>query len=216
MPNNYELYYGDHVSLEPNPELKPESVRTTELVWEQVIGADFHFTASGFASHFNDLINQQTDPHTGLLIFENAEKANTRGVEMELGGKIHSVVEGRVSYMLQRTDSEMGLRLTDSPGQLLKANLLVPIDRLRLATGIELQFNSARETLEGRQLGSYAISNVTVTSREFARGYRLSGSVYNVFNTPYSDPVGPEIAGSSVRQNGRDFRVQLTRAFHFR
>lgn len=216
VPNIYELYYGDHVSVEPNPKLEPESIRTTELVWEQDIGANFHFTASGFASYFNDLISQQTDPQTGLLAFENADKVNTRGLEMELRGKMHSGVEGRVSYMVQRTsDSNVGPRLTDSPGQLVKANLMVPITRLRLATGLELQYDGSRETLGG-QFGNYAVSNVTITSQEFARGYRLSGSVYNVFNTPYSDPVGPEIAGASVRQNGRDFRIQLTRVFHFR
>jgi outer membrane receptor for ferrienterochelin and colicins len=216
-PNNYELYYGDHISLEPNPKLDPETVRTTELVWEQGIASEFHLSVSGFANYFNDLISQQTDSHTGLLVFENSNKVNSLGFEMELEGKLHSGVEGRVSYMAQRTDGQdLSSRLTDSPGQLMKANLLLPITRLRLAMGLELQYGSSRETLLGTQVGSYAISNVTVSSRDFAHGYRLSGSVYNVFNRPYSDPVGPEIAGSTVRQNGRDFRIQLSRAFRFR
>jgi outer membrane receptor protein involved in Fe transport len=64
-------------------------------------------------------------------------------------------------------------------------------------------------------VGGYAVSNLTLTSREFAKGFRLSGSVYNVFNSLYSDPVGAEIAGSTVRQNGRDFRIQLTHTFNF-
>jgi outer membrane receptor for ferrienterochelin and colicins len=215
-PNNYELYYGDHVSLEPNPKLEPESIHTTEFIWEQLVGANFQFTASGFTSHFEELISQQTDIRTGLLVFENSDKVNTRGLEMELRGRMHSGVEGRVSYMVQRTGSGIGAQLTDSPGHLLKANLLVPVARLRLTTGFELQYDSGRETLQADELGGYAISNVTFTSREFARGYRLSGSVYNLFNIAYSDPVGPEIAESSVRQNGREFRIQLTRAFRFR
>jgi len=118
--------------------------------------------------------------------------------------------------MVQRTDSNISAQLTDFPTELLKANLLVPVSRLRLDTGFELQYDSKRETSEGVQLGNYAISNATVTSREFARGYRLSGSVYNLFNVAYSDPVGPEILGSSVRQNGREFRIQVTRAFRFK
>jgi outer membrane receptor for ferrienterochelin and colicins len=215
-PNNYELYYGDHVSLEPNQKLEPESIHTTEFIWEQLVGANFQFTASGFTSHFDNLISQQTDLRTGLLVFENSDKVNTRGFEMELRGRMHSGVEGRVSYMVQRTGSGIGAQLTDSPGHLLKANLLVPVSRLRLTTGFELQYDSGRETLERNQLGGYAISNVTVTSQEFARGYRLSGSVYNLFNIAYSDPVGPDILGSSVRQDGREFRIQLTRAFRFR
>lgn len=215
-PNSYELYYGDHVSLEPNPKLEPETIHTTEFIWEQSVGAKFQFTASGFTSHFNDLITQQTDLRTGLLVFENSDMVNTFGLEMELRGKMHSGVEGRVSYMVQRTDSNINVQLTDFPTELLKANLLVPVSRLRLDTGFELQYDSKRETSEGVQLGNYAISNATVTSREFARGYRLSGSVYNLFNVAYSDPVGPEILGSSVRQNGREFRIQVTRAFRFK
>lgn len=215
-PNTYELYYGDHVSLEPNSKLVPEKIRTTEFIWEQLFGANFQFTASGFTSHFKNLISQQTDFRTGLLLFENGDKVNTRGLEMELRGKMHSGVEGRVSYMWQRTDSDLNEQLTDAPAQLLKANLLVPVSRLKLATGFELQYDSDRNTLQEVRLGGYAISNLTVTSREFARGYHLSGSVYNLFNVAYSDPVGPEIAGSSVRQNGRELRIQLTRTFHFR
>ena len=216
-PNNYELYYGDQVSLEPNPSLQPESIRTEELVWAQDLSTNFRISASGFANQFSNLINQQTDSATGLLVFINSESVHSRGLEVELGGKTHSGIEGGVSYTLQRTETpSTGLGLTDSPAQLAKANTLFPIARLRLTVGLELQYTDSRKTLAGSQVGRNTVSNVTVTTREFAKGFRLSGSFYNIFNSPYSDPVGPEILGSTVRQNGRDFRMQLTRSFRFR
>ena len=215
-PNNYELYYNDRISQESNPYLRPESIRTEELMWEQDLGADFRISASGYANQFTDLINQEIDPKTDLLFFNNSQSVHSRGLEMELSGKIRSGIEGRVSYTLQRTvNQSTGMGLADSPAQLAKANIVFPLARRRLAMGFELQSSGSRKTVAEGRVGSYAISNVTVTSREFARGFRVSGSVYNVFNSPYRDPVGAEIDGAVVRQNGRDFRVRLTHTFHF-
>ncbi len=214
-PNNYELYYSDHVSVEPNPALQPEKIRAEEFVWEQDLGADFRLSASGFANQFTDLINQQIDPKNGFIVYENSESAHNRGFEFEFGGKIASGIEGRLSYTLQRTvDPSTGLWLPDSPAQMAKANIIFPMARRRLTFAFELQYTDSRKTVAGSQAGSYVVSNLTMTSREFAKGFRVSGSVYNVFNSLYSDPVGAEIVGSMVRQNGRDFRIQLTHTFH--
>ena len=55
-----------------------------------------------------------------LLVFENAGKATSRGVELELAGKIVKGIEGRVSYSLQKTtDSATGIPLSNSPRNLL-------------------------------------------------------------------------------------------------
>jgi outer membrane receptor for ferrienterochelin and colicins len=214
-PNVYELYYGDHVSVESNPYLKPETIRTEELVWEQDLGPDFRISASGYGDQFADLINQEIDPKTGLLVFNNSESVHSRGLEVEFAGKIPSGVEGRLSYTVQKTANQStGLWLADSPAQLAKANLIFPMARRRLTIGLELQYTDSRTTLAGSQIGSYTLTNLTFTSREFAKGFRLSASVYDVFNCQYRDPVGAEILGSAVQQNGRDFRIKITRIFH--
>lgn len=215
-PNYYELYFSDEVSMEANPRLRPEKIRTEELAWEQDLGANFRLSASGYANQFTDLINQGKDPSTGLLVFNNSQRVQSEGLEMELGGKTNGGIEGRVSYALQKTENPgTGQWLPDSPAQLAKANVVFPIARRRLALGFELQYCGPMNTLAGEQVGHYTISNLTITSREFARGFRLSGTFYNLFNSPYSAPVGAEILGSTVRQNGRDFRVQLTHTLHF-
>lgn len=215
-PNNYELYYGDHVSIEPNPYLRPGKIRTEELVWEQDLSADFRISTSGFASQFTDLISEEIDPKTGFIVYQNSDRAHNRGLELELAGKVPSGIEGRLSYTLQKTeDPSTGLSLSDSPAQLAKANIIFPLVHHSLTFGFELQYTESRRTSVGTEVGSYAVSNLTLTSREFAKGFRLSSSVYNVFNSLYSDPVGVEIVGSTVRQDGRGFRIQLTHTFHF-
>lgn len=215
-PSNYELYYTDGVSQEPNPYLLPEKIRTEEMIWEQDLGTSFRFTLAGFANQFTDLISQQTDAQNSLIVFKNVQGVHSQGVEMELSAKTRSGTEGRVSYTLQNVHPSITFGLTGAPSQLVKANLSVPVARRQLWLGLEVQSTSTRTTLEGTKVGGHAVSNFSISTREFAGGFRISGSAYNIFNIPYHDPVGTEVRGSVVRQNGRDFRIQLLHRFSFR
>jgi iron complex outermembrane receptor protein len=213
-PNNYELYYHDGVTLEANPHLKPERIRTAELVWEQELGSRLRFTVDGFDNHITGLITQQTDPATGLLFYANREGARSRGLELELAGTAGRL-EGRVSYSLQRTvDGRTHISLTNSPRQSAKMNVICPMAHRSVFLAWEAQYTDSRRTLATSPAGAFAIANVTVSSREFGGGFRVSGSVYNVFGRRYGDPVGAEIPEPALQQNGRDFRIKLTRVIH--
>jgi len=215
-PNNYELYYQDGYSVEGNPHLQPESIQSTELVWEQSLSGNFRLSGTAFEDRITNLINQQSDPVNHLLVYENSGKARTRGLGAELAGKTHSGIEGRVSYTFQNSeDLATGLSLTNSPSQLVKANLICPVLNHKLSLGFEAQYTGPRKTLAGTQTAQYTVANITASSREFAGGFRLSATLYNVFNRKYSDPVGQEIAEPALQQNGRDFRIQIMRTFHF-
>lgn len=216
-PNNYELFYRDGFSQEANPHLRPEKIQTTELVWEQDISAAFRLSASTFDNRITDLVGEQTDPSNGLLFFQNSQKAHSRGVEVEIAGKVLHRIEGRISYTLQKTrDEETQVLLTNSPEQLVKMNVAASLFHRALSAGVELDFVDLRTAITGDSVPGRFLTNVTLASREFAGGFRLSGSIYNLFNRAYSDPVGGEIVGSEVPQNGVDFRIKLTKTFHFR
>jgi outer membrane receptor for ferrienterochelin and colicins len=216
-PNTYELYYQDGSSQESNPTLRPEKIATSELVWEQDLGARFRFTADGFDNHIADLINQQTDPANGFLFFANVGKARGRGVELELAGRTLGGIEGRVSYSFQRSlDSVTETALTNSPQHLAKAEITLPLIHRRLFVGSDFQYMSSRGTLIGSEVRPFEVVDLTVSSREFAGGFQFSASVYNLFNRIYSDPVGAEIQSTTLAQNGRDFRIKLSRVFHFK
>ena len=216
-PNYYELYYHDGVSQEPNPHLLPETITTGELVWEQDLSSKMRFTADAFESNIRHLIDQHTDPRNNFLFFANTGKARSRGLEFELAGRTLKGIEGRVSYTFQQAvDSATGIHLTNSPEHMAKAEVIWPFARRRMFLGTDLQYMSSRTTLSGPAVEPYTIANLTLSTREFAGGFRLSGSVYNLFNRIYSDSVGAEIRSTMVQQNGRDFRVSLTRVFHFK
>jgi iron complex outermembrane receptor protein len=215
-PNSYELYYQDGFSVEGNTRLRPERIRSTELVWEQELGANFRFTASGFDNRITDLISEGVDRQNGFITFDNSGRVRSRGAGVELAGKTHSGIEGRASYTFERSeDAATGVSLSNSPPQLVKVNVIWPILHRSVSMGIEGLYTDARKTLAGTEANRYMIANFTATSREFGGGFRVAASVYNLFNRKFSDPVGPEILEPALQQNGRDFRIQITRVFHF-
>jgi len=214
-PNNYELYYHDGLTCESNPYLRPERIRSSELVWEQDLSTRFRLTADAFDNRISDLISQQTDPVSNLLVYQNTESVHSRGLELELAGTTAGGLEGQISYALQRTvDRSTSLSLSNSPPQLAKLNVVWPLAHRSVFLGLEGQYTDSRKTLTASRVGAFAVANVTVTSREFGGGFRLSASVYNLFDRRYSDPVGAEIREPALPQNGRDFRIKLTRVFH--
>jgi outer membrane receptor for ferrienterochelin and colicins len=215
-PNNFELYYSDSVSQEANPGLHPEKIQATELVWEQDLGSRYRFIADSFLNRISSLINEESDSTNGMSVFQNLGRAQSRGLEMEVAGKTKRGIEGKISYTLQRTvDASTEVSLTNSPEHLAKAIFVVPV-RQAMFLGLEGQYMSSRSTLDGPRVNGFAVANATLTSREFGGGFRIAGSIYNMFNRRYSDPVGNEIVLSQVRENGRDFRIKITRALHFK
>ena len=213
-PNSYELYYGAGVTFKPNLDLKPEEIRTTEVVLEHYLGDHLRFSASGYLYRINGLISQQIDPIDGLITYRNVEKIQSKGLEFEMETRLHSGIEGRLNYTLQDTrNQETDQVLTNSPKHLGKFNLSVPLIRQKLFTSLELQYTSKRITLDGSDAEGYWMTNLTLLSRKLIKGLDLSLSVYNLFNRKYGDPGSSEHRQNTIEQDGRNLRLKLTYRF---
>src|SRR4029077_20070008 len=116
------------LGLEGNTHLKPETVKTTELVLEQYFGHDLQLSISGYNYPVRGLISQQTDPATGALVFENSQSLDMHGVELALKRQSSSGLEVGGSLSSQNTVNEGGgAPVTNSPHQLGQFNLSVPL-----------------------------------------------------------------------------------------
>ncbi|MDB6037374.1 MAG: TonB-dependent receptor [Verrucomicrobiales bacterium] len=212
-PNLFE-YSGVGIDSKSNPGLGPEHIRTYEMVYEQYLPANLRFSASGFFNQTDNLIAQAVDPDDGLLYYRNVENAQTKGVEMEAEYRSKAGLFARASYTLQRTeDVSTHEELSNSPRQLVKANVGVPLWGEKLGAGLELQYSSRALALPGRPIGSadpYWVFNATLYSREIVKGLELSASVYNLLDEKYTNPAGDELTPSVIRQDGRNFRLKLT------
>jgi iron complex outermembrane receptor protein len=215
-PNAYELYYAG-VGLAPNPQLRPEAVNTGELVLEQYLGNHFSLTTSAFRYHLHDLISQQTDPSSGLLIYKNTEHINGNGLEFEARRKSSWGLEGGMSYSLQEAAvPKSGLPLTNLPRHLGKLKFSAPLSKRKLFASLDLEYMSRRRTLGGNFVAGHAVPNLTLFSRPSVDGlksWELSASLYNLFDTRYGDPGGEEHREDVIFQDGRGFRLKAMYRF---
>lgn len=218
-PSPNELYYNDGgISQIASPDLKPETITTYELVAEQQLGRHLSASASGFFYQIQDLIQETTlppgNPNAGGIQLENLGSAEAKGLELALKGAWAGGFAGRASYSLtDARDGMTGARLVNSPVHLVKLNLTAPLYREKIFANLEWNFASGRKTLAGRTAAAFGTANVTLFSRELVKGLEISASVYNLLDTKYSEPGGPEHVQDLIPQDGRNFRVKLTWKF---
>ncbi len=214
-PTVYELYYAAPPQVLNNPTLQPEQIDTYELVYEHDFGNGLRASASRYSYKIKKLITQTYDPSSGSTSFQNQERAEADGTELEVQKSWSSGADGRLSYAFQKAvDPKTGELLTNAPEHLAKLNLVVPIITERFFAGIEEQYTSPRTTVAGQRTESFAVTNLTLFGRSPQHRVEASFSIYNVFNKKYSDPVSGVLSPlDSIQQDGRTFRVKLTYVF---
>jgi iron complex outermembrane receptor protein len=219
-PSFSELYSAGMASVSA-PNLKPETIRTFEGVWEQQLNSRITLSASGFYNHIGSYIEEQTVVVSGedQTTFFNS-KATAKGAELEVIGKLPSGIESRLSYTYQdaRNDS-VGYTLPDSPKHLVKLNVAAPLFRRSLTPAIEAQYMSKSSTL-WPSVGYSAppvLINASVSSRQFWGGLSLSGGAYNLVGRSMSDSTAGyfeqdhTVASTSLLPDDRrSFRIKLT------
>jgi len=212
-PTAYELYeYGG--GSEPNPNLKPETVKTTEVVVEQEIQNNLRLSVSGYFYPIRGLISEENDPSTGLVVYRNSNNINLQGLEVALKKKFPSGLEAGGSFSFQDArDVNNVSPLTNSPHTLAQAYLSVPIFHRKAFASMNAQYVSKRRTLAGNYAGAYVVPNLTLFSQKALKGWELSASIYNVFDQIYGDPGAEEHREDIIDQDGRTFRVKVS--YHF-
>jgi outer membrane receptor protein involved in Fe transport len=209
-PNSYESFYASGSGVSGNPSLLPEKIQAFEVDVEHRFDKRFHASASGFVNHIDGFIDQTADPDLGKPIYANSGPLRTKGIELELGAKWAGGLEGSISDSMQTSRIvTTGDVLTNSPKQLAKVNLSLPLIREKLFTSFEAQSTSRRRTVAGTDLGGFLIMNTTLYSRRLWKDLDLSASLYNVFDKRYADPADIEHDQASIPQDGRSFRVKL-------
>jgi outer membrane receptor for ferrienterochelin and colicins len=208
-PNLFELYYAAPGN-EANPSLRPETVKTSELVWEQYFSNYFQMTTSAFSYPIHKLITEESDPLTGNAVFTNDESLNIRGLDFALSRKVPGRLEATFSYSYQDVKNPSTQRpVTNSPKQILQAGFAVPLIKQRVFASMDLQYLSKRATVSGGFVPAYVLPNFTLFTRKVLRGWEVSASMYNAFNQKYEDPASNGQAADTLVQDGRTFRVKI-------
>ncbi len=208
-PNVYELYYSIFPNL-PNPELRPEKIRTTEFVWEQGLASHLWFSTSAFYNDINDLITQEPAGNESL-IFRNLQQVSSRGLELEVREQVPHGPEGAASYSFQQTkDVVTDQFLSNSPRNLVKLNLSQAFWNKRIYVNLDAQYRSRIRPSSGTSVSPFSIFNVTVLGRKIGKHVDVSASVYNLLDKKYLDPASGDTLQQAIEQDGRSFRLKMT------
>ena len=217
-PNAYEKYYvTDGSQYKANPDLKPEKIKTYELVLEHYLRSDFRVTGSVFSYKIDNLISLIQDPVDSLFVFRNVDTAEAKGLELEAERIWSGGSRLRTSYSWQLAkDGTTGNRLSNSPRHLAKLNFTTPFFGDVWRAGTEIQYMGERTTPAGGKVSDFAVVNLTLAAERFARNLEVSVGAYNLFDKKYADPPSTEHFDSlnrylnEIPQDGRSFRLKLT------
>lgn len=212
-PNAFELHYATATAsgYRANPGLRPERIRSRELVLEHAPTPAQRVVASIYRNDVRNLITQRYDAVADLFHFDNLASARARGVELEWTGRLAGGIRVRVGGSWQRAEDGIdGSRLSNSPARMLKFGLSAPFWGERLRAGLEVQAMSSRKTELGTRAPGFGIANLTLTMPKLARNLDLSASVYNLFDRRHYDPVGSELDPvDRIERDGRHFLLKL-------
>jgi iron complex outermembrane receptor protein len=224
VPSFYELYYAGMASVAAT-NLKPETIRSLEGVWEEQLSKRLKVSIAGFYNHIGSYIESQATiingpdgPIDGTTFFNS--KATAKGAELEVASKLPSGAEGRLSYTYQDANNQSGgPALPYSPKHLAKLNISVPLFRRMMTPAIEAQYMSRSSTQwpSSGYSSPPVLVNATLSSRPFWGGFSLSGSAYNLVGRSMSDRTfgyfeqTHDVASTSLLPNDRrTFRLKLT------
>lgn len=211
-PNPYErFYYYDAQQFQPT--LKPETIKTTELVYEHYIGAHYRLNVSAYDYSIEDLIGMSATDD-GARYYGNADSVRAHGLELEIEARYRSGLTARASYTLQRAqDDANSTDLTSSPRQLGKVSLTSPLWQTGVYSHLGLQYHDSSLTLSGARSPSFLLTDVSITTDRLWQNVELSFSVNNLFDQDHVYPAAAEHLQDTLRLNGRTVHGKIAIRF---
>jgi iron complex outermembrane receptor protein len=205
-PNAYELNevnFGRRVQS-----LRPESIDTHELVWERYVNDWLRTSVSTYWYKAERLITLISDTSTlAGVSYVNIGVVQAKGLELEAQMRLRGVSRAVVSYAFQSArDQVTQTPLPNSPRHVAKARISLPGPTRRSILSVESQYLSSRATLAGSTVSAAFPVSVSVI-QPFGHSWELFGSVRNLFDEAYSDPVSSALAQDTILQNGRTARI---------
>jgi iron complex outermembrane receptor protein len=211
-PNANEAAFDDGVTLIANPELAGERIDTLELVVDHRLANDLNLRGSIYQWTMQDVITL-VDVGGGLNQFQSGGNVEASGLELSADKTWDSGNRLRGSVAYQDAGFADGTGLANSPHWLGKLNYihLLPWTGLRL--GFELQYDAKRLSPDGSYVDDYWLSNLNLTTSNWAKGLEVSLGIRNLFDQHYAHPASFRNWQNALDQDGRSVRAKLEYRF---
>ena len=97
-PSIYEATYKEEGSSKSNPDLRPETIKTLEAIWEQQLTGEILASAVLYNYTMEDLIDWATDPADELDHYQNTSKVDAQGAELGFTLRRKNGLYGYLNY----------------------------------------------------------------------------------------------------------------------
>jgi outer membrane receptor for ferrienterochelin and colicins len=210
-PTAFELFYTDpNAATLANPMARPENETTFEFVIERKLTRHLNALLSAYRYDVNDLLVGEYTAG-GEFQYHNDGRDRASGLEMELNGHPLRWLEMVASLAVQRAvNTEQNYPLANSPGQIGKLRLSVPLFTHRLSLASGTQYLGSRQTLDGATLPSLFLTDLTVNTSRLTSNLDFQAGVRNLGGTKYSDPVALYQQVDTLPVPGRTLFLALT------
>ena len=214
-PDVYEISPDFGSFYDDNLKLRPEHIQSFEGRVQQGLGQYFQLSGGVYRNRIDDLITLVSIPIDGHFQYQNDGDAQATGMDVEFTGHATNGLQGKASfdYVQAFSDSVGHPALDNSPRQMAKLNLTVPLIEQSLLLGVDGQFLGRRLTLLQDSLSSYQVLNLTLLGHGLGKHLDVAASVYNILDKKYFDPGRPEDPEDAIQQDGRSFRVKIVARF---
>ena len=215
-PAFMELYSINNPVLRGNPDLKPETIQTTELAFSWQARSDTLLQLSLFRYGMSDIIAPTGSPQ----VFQNTGKQNGQGFELEARHDLSPAVSLSGNYAFQRSIDETSGK---DAGYAPRHHLYGRAD-WRWYSG--WQWSSQVNHVAGRHrppgdtrepVRDQTTMDLTLRSPRSASGWEFRASVRNLFDAKVEEPSLyspgesiPVLVPGDLPMAGRSFFVQLS------
>ena len=204
-PNAYELYYYADASAY----LRPESIRSHELAWEQYVGEWLRTSVSAYRSSADGLISLvSAGEGAENFAFVNQGTMTARGLEFEAEVRTASGIQVMGSAAVQRSIDEHAEPMTNWPKHLVEARASGPGPWAHSTWATDVHYVGSRPTLLATTVPAYTVAHAAFSARLSNRWY-ASFAIRNIFDRRYFDPASTEHVQDAIEQNGRTLRFAM-------
>ncbi len=210
-PNAFETEYSA-LTFISNPDLKPEKIKTYEIIYERSLFSRSFFTAGFFFNDIKNLISL-TPAGGGAYKFENVDKAKTAGFELSSKISLTAKTSAFFSWLIQDSRDKNDRRLTNSPQNTLSCGLSYWQPKYNSNFSFNAFYLDSRKTNQATMLSPSLILNISARTQPFRKGPVFFSNIYNLANQPvYASGSGDHLQ-PAIRQDGRTFQIGLEQEF---
>jgi iron complex outermembrane receptor protein len=213
IPSVYEFFVDDTTFKPENLGLKPESLLSNEIIWENIVSKHFNYSVSVYHYSFRNIIELVHDPDVPDYggSYENMPHYNSLGIELALRGRPGDGFVWYSNFAYQMTQDSSNKQITNSPQFLAKAGLAYSFTE-NMYIGIESKYESNRRTLFNTTTDEFFLidANIGFTPNfskesgfETLNHIHLGLRVKNLLDKNYYLPGPNWVSTQSIEQYGR-------------